>query len=69
MSTVIAISAREAKGMWERRQPVVFLDARNDQAWAASSEKLPGALRVPADTVEEHLAEIPRHATIIAYCT
>jgi rhodanese-related sulfurtransferase len=69
MSTATAVSPREAKGMWENGKPVVFLDARNPQAWASSTEKLPGAIRVPADELESHLDEIPHNATLIAYCT
>jgi len=56
----------------QRRQnegEIVFLDARNPQAWAESEEKLPGAIRVPADALNEHIQEIPRGRTLVAYCT
>jgi len=58
------VMARLARG-----EQIVFLDTRNPKAWAASDVKLPGAFRVEADRVREHLAEIPRGRPIVAYCT
>jgi rhodanese-related sulfurtransferase len=69
MATATAIPPSEAKGIWENGKLVIFLDARNPEAWAGSREKLPGALRVPVGEVEQHLKEIPLDATVIAYCT
>jgi hypothetical protein len=46
---------------------VVFVDARNREAWAGSDVQLPGAIRVPADRVDENAARIPRGALIVAY--
>ena len=39
--------------------------ARPDEA----DIKLPGAIRVPADEVEQHLRGIPRDRVVITYCT
>ena len=58
------VMARLARG-----ERIVFLDTRNPKAWAASEVKLPGAIRVEADRVREHLTEIPRGRPIVAYCT
>lgn len=52
-----------------RGEPFTFLDTRNPQAWAEATTKLPGAMRIPADEVEKHLASIPRDRTVITYCT
>jgi rhodanese-related sulfurtransferase len=51
---------------------VTFLDDRSPKAWDASDAKLPGALRVPPDEVERHLAElgsVRKHAAVVTYCT
>jgi rhodanese-related sulfurtransferase len=53
----------------ERGEPLVFLDTRNPKAWGESDLKLPGAIRMPADEVQEHLEEVPRGRAIITYCT
>ena len=63
------ISAEDVKARLARGEPIVFLDSRNPKAWAESNVKLPGAIRVEADRVRDHLAEVPRGRPIVAYCT
>jgi rhodanese-related sulfurtransferase len=53
----------------DRGEPFTFVDTRNPQAWGEADTKLPGATRVPADEVEQHLDEIPRDRAVITYCT
>jgi rhodanese-related sulfurtransferase len=53
----------------ERGEQFTLLDARNPQAWGEAETKLPGAIHVPADEVEQHLDEIPRDRAVITYCT
>jgi len=62
--TVDDVHTRMARG-----ESLVFLDDCNPQEWGAANFKLPGALRVPANEVEQHLHEIPRGCTIVTYCT
>lgn len=52
-----------------RGEPFAFVDTRNPQAWGESDQKLPNAIRVPADEVGQHLDEIPHDRTVITYCT
>jgi rhodanese-related sulfurtransferase len=63
------VTVDEVKARMDRGEPVFFLDTRNPTAWNESDVKLPGALRVPADEVEQHLKEIPHGRVIITYCT
>lgn len=65
----VPLTPTQAKEMLDRGDAIVFVDARNPMAWANSSEKLPGAVRIPADEVSEHLAELPPAALPITYCT
>ena len=53
----------------EAGEDFVVIDTRNPQAWGQSDVKLPEAIRVPADKLEEHLAEIPKNKSVVAYCT
>jgi rhodanese-related sulfurtransferase len=53
----------------EKGEDFVVIDTRNPQAWAESAVKLPEAIRVPADTLEETLSSIPKEKPIVAYCT
>jgi rhodanese-related sulfurtransferase len=63
------VTVDEVKARMDRGEPVLFLDTRNPTAWSESEVKLPGALRVPADEVEQHLKEIPHDRAIFTYCT
>jgi rhodanese-related sulfurtransferase len=63
------ISVEEAGKLLDRGEKISFVDTRNPKAWAEAETKLPEAIRVPADQVEQHLADIPRDRTIITYCT
>jgi rhodanese-related sulfurtransferase len=65
----LRISPEEASAMALAGEPVVYLDSRNEQAWSGSDEKIPGAIRVPADAAESHLDLIGHDATVVAYCT
>ena len=65
----VALTAAQAKGMLDRGEPIVFVDARNPMAWGQSNQKLPGAVRIPVDEVTQHLKELPAAATAITYCT
>jgi rhodanese-related sulfurtransferase len=63
------VSAAEAKRMLDRGERVVFVDARNPVAWGQAQEKLPGAIRIPVDEVDQHLSELPPDRIGITYCT
>jgi rhodanese-related sulfurtransferase len=63
------VTVDEVRERMERGEQFAFVDTRNPVAWGESDVKLPGAIRVPADEVEEHLDEIPRDRAVITYCT
>lgn len=64
-----AVTVTEAKQMLDRGEGVVFVDARNPAAWGSSDVKLPGAVRIPVDEVQAHVAEVPGGRAAITYCT
>ena len=47
-------------------QSVVLLDVRPEDEFA--SGHLPGALNIPADALQQRLAELPKGKQVIAYC-
>jgi len=63
------VTADEVKQRMDRGEAFTFVDTRNPQAWGEAHAKLPHAIRIPADEVEEHLDEIPHDRTVITYCT
>jgi rhodanese-related sulfurtransferase len=66
---VTRVTVDEVRERMDRGEPFTFVDTRNPQAWGEAEMKLPGAIRVPADELEQHLDEIPRDRTVITYCT
>lgn len=63
------VTVDEIKERMGRGEVFTFVDTRNPQAWAEADAKLPSAIRVPADEVEQVLDEIPKDRTVITYCT
>jgi len=63
------ITTDEVRERLDRGEQFTFVDTRNPTAWGEADTKLPNALRVPADQVEEHLNEIPKDRAVITYCT
>lgn len=63
------LTVAQIKDLTASGQPVLFIDSRNPIAWGSSRVKLPGAVRVPIDQVEQHLATLPRDRRLIVYCT
>lgn len=63
------VTVDEIKARMDRGEQFVFVDSRNPTAWGAATTKLPQAIRVPAEEVEQHLDEIPRDHTVVTYCT
>ncbi len=69
MGTTNKLTVEVVKQRMDRGDALAFVDARNPQAWRDAKTTLPGAVRVPADNVAEHLGAIPRDRTVITYCT
>ena len=67
--TVQRITVDDLRRSMERGENISFVDTRNPKAWAEAETKLPQAIRVPADAVEGHFADIPRDRLVVAYCT
>ena len=69
MPDQLRITVDELRMRMQAGEKFTLVDVRNPQAWGESLEKLPGALRIPADASDESLSNIPRNKTIVAYCT
>jgi rhodanese-related sulfurtransferase len=67
--TPAPVSASEVKQMLDGGAHVIFVDTRNSIAWEQASNKLPGAIRIPADEVNRHLRKLPSEGTVVTYCT
>jgi rhodanese-related sulfurtransferase len=63
------VTVDEVKERMDRGEAFTFIDTRNPTAWGEADTKLPGAIRVTADDVNQRLDQIPRDRTVITYCT
>jgi rhodanese-related sulfurtransferase len=63
------ITVDEVSERLNRGEQFTFLDTRNPTAWGEADQKLPGAIRVPAEEVDQHLNDIPHDRAVITYCT
>lgn len=63
------VTVGEVKERMARGESFTFVDTRNPKAWGESDVKLPGAIRIPADEVEQHIAEVPHDRVVVTYCT
>ena len=63
------VTVDEVKERMDRGEMFTFVDTRNPTAWGEATTKLPGAIRIPAEEVEQHLNESPHDRTVITYCT
>ena len=59
MADAPRITIDELKRRMEAGEDFIFIDTRNPQAWAESDVKLPEAIRVPADKLDEFLFRVP----------
>jgi hypothetical protein len=48
---------------------VTIVDSRSDHDWNESDVKAAGAIRVPPDEAEQHIADIKRDSFVVTYCT
>jgi rhodanese-related sulfurtransferase len=63
------ITVDELRERLDRGEEFAFVDTRNPKAWAEADQKLPHAIRVPAEELAAHVNEIPKDRTVITYCT
>jgi membrane protein DedA with SNARE-associated domain/rhodanese-related sulfurtransferase len=65
---VARIDVEELHAQLRTASPPVVLDVRSQSARTFESQRIPGALHVPVQAVNEHAASLPRDRDIILYC-
>ena len=65
----LRITVDEVRKRMEAGEDFVLIDTRNAQAWSQSDVKLPEAIRLPLDNLDENLSKIPKDKLVVAYCT
>jgi len=65
----LRITVDEVRKRMEAGEEFVLIDTRNRQAWSQSDVKLPEAIRLPLDNLDENLSKTPKDKPVVAYCT
>jgi len=63
------ISQEELKRDLDAGTPVLIVDLRSEIDVAATPFVIPGALRIPAEALEQRHRDIPRDRDVIVYCS
>ncbi|HYJ91932.1 MAG TPA: rhodanese-like domain-containing protein [Pyrinomonadaceae bacterium] len=50
-------------------EDITLVDARSDHAWNESDIEAGGAVRIPPDEAEQHVADVKRDSFVVTYCT
>jgi rhodanese-related sulfurtransferase len=53
----------------EQGEPIVIIDVRTEDALSVHPHQIPGARWVPLPAVVQQTETLPRHRTVVAYCT
>jgi rhodanese-related sulfurtransferase len=48
---------------------LTIVDSRAADAWAKAETKAAGAIRIPPDEAEKHVADVSRDDFVVIYCT
>jgi hypothetical protein len=63
------ISVDELKRLLDAGESPVIVDVRNRSAPLHDPRRIPGAIRMTFDQIDERLAELPRDREVVLYCT
>ena len=63
------ISVEELKRLMDAGETPTIVDVRNKAAHLHDPRRIPGALRMTFDEIDEKLAELPRDREVVLYCT
>lgn len=63
------VTAEEIKKRMDGGQQVTVVDSRAPHAWDDSDVKAAGAVRIPPDDVEKHVADLSPDDYVVVYCT
>ena len=69
MADAPRITVQELKRRMDAGEDFTVIDVRSPTAWAQTDTVIPGAIRIPADKLEENLPRIPKNRPAVAYCT
>lgn len=67
MLMVSRIAPRQVVARMARGEPVAFVDAREDQSWAAAGQRVAGAVRVRLRSIVRDATRVPQGCPVVVY--
>jgi len=69
MTEAERITPAEVKRRLDSGEAVAFVDARSPEAWEKAELQIPKSIRLPPDSADAHVDDIPKRGLIVPYCT
>lgn len=63
------VTIEEIQSRLNNNEDITFVDSRSAEAWNKSEVKASGAIRIPPDAAEKHIADVSRNDFLAVYCT
>lgn len=63
------VTTDEVRNRLNDSEHVTIVDSRSSQAWEESDVIAGGAIRIPPDEAEKHIADVSRDDFVVIYCT
>ncbi|MEK7803733.1 MAG: rhodanese-like domain-containing protein [Deltaproteobacteria bacterium] len=63
------ITKEELKAKMDKNEDLVIVDARAEDSYNSSNQKIKGALRITLEELERDVKKIPEGREVITYCT
>jgi hypothetical protein len=63
------VGVEEVEWRLAKGEDITIIDSRSADAWNESDVKAGGALRIPPDDAEKHIADVKRATFVVIYCT
>ena len=63
------ITKEELKAKMDKNEDLVIVDARAEDSYNSSNQKIKGALRITLEELERDVKKIPEGREVIIYCT
>jgi rhodanese-related sulfurtransferase len=63
------VETGEVQERLDRGEDITIIDSRADHSWNGSDIKAGGAIRIPPDDIDEHIADVRRDKFGVVYCT
>jgi hypothetical protein len=67
--TGVRVTPRQLHARVEAGEPVLILDVRGRQRWAAEPARLPGAMWVPIEELPRRARDFPPGVDLVVYCS